>query len=140
MFCQNIAHLQWLHVLVATIAYFLIGAVWYSPVLFSKAWIKATGLNPNNPEGKKGLGALMAGSFVLMLVTVFGLAVLLQILPAINALGGIKLALLIGVCFSFTSMAISFIYEKRPWQLYAINGGYHIVGIAVAGAILAGWQ
>jgi hypothetical protein len=35
-----------LPILVAALAAFLIGALWYSPVLFAKAWVRANGYTP----------------------------------------------------------------------------------------------
>jgi len=36
--------LNWLAVLVAALAYFAIGALWYAPPLFGKAWMAAGGM------------------------------------------------------------------------------------------------
>ena len=33
-----------LHILCATVAGFLVGAVWFSPVLFMKAWLRGEGV------------------------------------------------------------------------------------------------
>jgi hypothetical protein len=36
--------LNWLAVIVAALAYFAIGAVWYAPPVFGKAWMAAGGM------------------------------------------------------------------------------------------------
>ncbi len=140
MFNQVLEHISWLHILVAALAYFALGSVWYSPVLFAKKWLQLINVDMTNPDAKKGMAAMFAGSFVLMFITSFGLAILMQILPAIDAIGGIKLSLLIGICFSTTAVSINYIYTKKPLLLYVIDCGYHIVGITIAGAILAAWH
>ena len=66
---EFLSNLNWLHILVATIAYFMLGAIWYS-FLFSKKWIEYQGIDMNNPDAKKGAGALMALSFVGFLIIV----------------------------------------------------------------------
>ncbi len=140
MFNQILSHINWLHVAVAAIAYFALGALWYSPLLFVKKWIELLKINVNDPDAKKGMAALFITSFILMLVTTIGLAVLMQILPAVDVIGGIKLGLFIAVCFSTTSVSINYVYTKKPFMLYLIDCGYHIAGIVIASAILSAWH
>ena len=140
MFNHVLSNINWLHTLVAALAYFALGAIWYSPVLFSPIWVKLNNIDVNKVDAKKGIPTMFAISFILMLITTFGLAVLMQILPAIDAIGGIKLGLLLGVCFSSASISINYLYTKKPMMLYVIDCVYHIIGISIASAILAGWH
>jgi hypothetical protein len=39
-----LADLKWPAIVVATIAYFALGAVWYSPPVFGKAWMRVSGI------------------------------------------------------------------------------------------------
>ena len=133
------SHLNWLAILVAGLAYFALGAIWYSFV-FKNAWIKASGVNANDPNMKKGVAQTMLASLVLMIVASFGLAMLLsKIEGAMNWMAGAKVGLVAGVCFSATAICISYLYEKRPWMLYFINAGYNVAGCIVAGIILSIW-
>jgi hypothetical protein len=109
-------------------------------VLFVKKWIELLKIDVNAADAKKGMVAIFSTSLILMLITTTGLAVLMQILPAVNMIGGIKLSLLIGICFSTTAVSINYVYTKKPFQLYLIDCGYHIVGITLAGAVLSAWQ
>ena len=43
------SNINWLAVLVATIAYFMLGAVWYSKALFGAKWASPVGIDMNNP-------------------------------------------------------------------------------------------
>ncbi|MDE3236784.1 MAG: DUF1761 domain-containing protein [Bacteroidota bacterium] len=140
MFSNVLTHINWLHVVVAAVVYFALGAFWYSPAMFSRQWIKLVNLNMNDPNAKKGMGSLFAGSFLLIFILCFGLAVMQQVLPAIDLIGGIKLGLLMGICFAATTMSVNYLYTKKPLLLYFIDGGYHIVGIAVASGIISGWH
>ena len=36
--------------------------------------------------------------------------------------------------------AASYIYEGRPFNLFAINVGYWLVGLAISGAVIAVWR
>ena len=138
MFNEILSHLNWLHILVATLAFFALGALWYSPVLFAKPW---TSMNtvPMDAD-KKGMGMAMLLSFIFMFVASTGIAILQQVLAVSDAVHGIKLGLLVGVCFSVPSISISYVYLKRPVGLYFIDGGYQLVGCILASLVLAVWH
>lgn len=136
---ELLGNLNWLHLLVAAIAYFALGAAWYSPVLFSKAWAKAIQLNMDDPNAKKGMGALMVGSFLMMCVTVIALGIIQQKIPAVGISGAMKVGLFFGLCFSSMGIGISYIYQRKPLVLYLIDCGYHIVGCCIASMIIVLW-
>ena len=140
MFIQLLTQLNWLHVIVAAIAFFVLGALWYSPVLFSKQWAKLVNLNMSNPNAKKGMGMMMFGSFILMIICCSALAVVFSIIQIDTAISAIKFGLFFGVGFALTAVSISFIYERKPLALYAIDIGYLIAGIVIASLILVLWK
>jgi len=140
MFVQLLTHLNWLHVIVAAIAFFVLGALWYSPVLFSKPWAKLVNMNMADPDAKKGMGMMMFGSFILMIICCIALAIIYNIIQIDTALSAIKFGLFFGVGFALTAISISFIYERKPLALYAIDIGYLIAGIVIASLILVLWK
>src|SRR5688572_6312906 len=107
------SNINWFSVLAAAAAYFFLGAIWYS-FLFKDAWIRHSGVNVNDPNMKKGVAQTMMASFVLMFVASLGIVMLLANIPNSDWKTGAKLGLLTGVCFSFTGISISYLYEKRP--------------------------
>ena len=131
--------INWLAVLVATVVYFLLGAIWYSKALFGNIWVKSTGVDMSNPDARKGTGGIMAFTFLLELITCIGLAILVERLMLYGLLSGIKLGLFTGVCFSAIAIAISYLYQMKPRVLTMIDGGYHIVGNILAAIILCVW-
>ena len=134
-----ISHINWLAVVVAAIAYFALGALWYS-VLFGKKWIAFQKVDMNDPEAKKGTGAIMFGSFILMFIATTGLAILIDRLQLNQVLSGIKIGLLTGLFFSLTAISISYLYVKKPTGLHFIDGLYHVVGQMIAAIILCLWK
>ena len=139
MSTEIFSNLNWLAILVAGAAYFLLGAIWYS-FLFKNAWIKSSGVNVNDPNMKKGMAQTMLASFVLMIFASLGVALFLSKIPGtITWMSGAKVGLVAGVCFSATGICISYLYEKRPWMLHFINSGYNIAGCVIAGIILSVW-
>jgi len=136
-----IGHLNWLAILVATAAYFVLGALWYSKALFGTKWAQLVKLDMNDPNLKKGFAGMMVSTFVLMLIICFGLEVLIvKINFAQELMFGIKLGLLTGLAFATTAVSINYVYEKRPSNLYLINNGYHVLGHVIAASILVLWR
>jgi len=133
------SHINWLAVLVAAVAFFLLGALWYS-LLFRDAWIKSSGVNVNDPNAKKGVGALFFSSFILILITTIGLAFFISRVGTAGWMTGLKVGLIAGICFCATSISNSYLYEKRPVSLLVINSFYNIVGCSIAGIIIAVWK
>lgn len=133
------SEINWLAVLVATIAWFAIGAIWYS-ALFQKQWVAHHNINMSDPELKKGTGMIFFLSFLLMFVAVTGIAVLAEVMDITSLKGGVKLGLLTGICFAMTAISITYLYLKKPLGLHAIEGFYHLVGHVIAGVIITQWQ
>jgi hypothetical protein len=131
--------INWLHVLVATIAYYALGAIWYS-FLFQKKWVAYQGIDMNNPDAKKGVGGVMAMAFVLFFIVTLGLALLIaRIDPMGGVMSGVKIGLLTGVCFSAMVLSITYLYTMKPMGLHLIDGLFHVVGQVIAAVILCAW-
>src|SRR2546428_10181222 len=72
------ANVNVLAVIVAAVATFILGAVWYSPVLFAKQWMQAHGYTPEKLEEMKrrGVTRAYAVSVLCYLVMAYVLALL----------------------------------------------------------------
>ena len=135
------SHLNWLAILVATLVYFMLGALWYSKVLFGNKWAQLVKIDTTDPNLKKGMGQMMGATFVLMFIVCLGLALIIHMIGFDkNALYGVKLGLLTGFAFATAAVSINYVYERRPTDLYLINNGYHVVGHIVASIILVTWR
>ena len=128
---------NWLAVIAATLSMFVLGAVWYSPVLFIKPWVKAAGLEID--YAKRGNFPLILGiSFVLTFIMAANLAFFLGPKPALGfALGA---AIAAGLGWATLSLAVISLFERRPLAYVLVNGGYLTVGFALMGLILGLWH
>lgn len=133
---ETLHNIHWLGALLGGLAYFALGALWYSKILFAPKWIMYCKIDVNDPNMKKGVAGIFLGSLVLMIVTSICIAILAHKLQTNGALNGAKLGLLTGLGFGSTSIGISYLYEKRPFGLYLINGGYTVLGSMIAGMII----
>ncbi len=139
MITEIFKNINWLAVLAGTLGYFALGAIWYS-FLFQKKWIAYNKIDMSDPGGKKGVGAIMFASFILMFITSLGLAILVNRIGSSGWIAGLKLGFFTGVFFACTSMGINMLYEKKPLGLFFINGGYQVLGNIIAGIIIACWR
>jgi hypothetical protein len=132
-------HIHWLAVLAGALGYFVLGAIWYT-VLFGKQWRSYNASLMNTPDAKKGAGAIMFLSFIMMFVTAIGLSIIAERFGVFGWQGGLKLGLLTGICFAAMAIHISYIYEKRPIGLHLINGLYNVAGNIIAAIIICMWR
>ncbi|MBZ0264979.1 DUF1761 domain-containing protein [bacterium] len=125
-------------VLVATVSDFLVGALWYSPLLFAKPWMAVN--NFSEEDLKKGnMGVIFGLTFVLSLIISYNLAFFLGD-DATTATWGLTAGLLAGVGFVATGFTIVSLFEKRSLKYILINCGYLIVGFALKGWIIGVWR
>lgn len=129
------SELNWLAIMLATLAYFILGAIWFTP-LFGKAYDKA--LDSKRAKGQKWPAIYYVGPFVSALVTATATAVLLYALRVGQMSDALLLGVIVGVGYA---MSISFnnaINPKTPRPLLygAVTGSYHVVGIVIVAAIL----
>ncbi len=125
-----------LAVLVATVVYFALGALWY--MALSKPWMAAVGFTPADLE-KGSSPAIFGITFLFEAVAVFTLAVLLGNSTLVGLGGGTALGALVGIGIWFALMSVTFMYESRKPNLFLIDGGYHVLALTIAGAILGAW-
>jgi hypothetical protein len=133
-------HIYWLALIVAAAAYFDMGAISYSKLLFAKTWLYLTKTDAANPDATKGMGVIIVASFLTIQVTSIGLAILVAYLHLASFSQGIKLGALTGLSIGATAINNSYFYEKRPSGLHLINGGYTLVSTIIVAVIVCIWQ
>lgn len=138
MSLDGLADVNYLAALVAAVAYFLLGAVWYSPLLFSRAWIEASGVNPQ--QDRRNLAPLFALSLAVSFVAAVALGFLGAAAGVEGAADGLVLGLVCGIGFALSAIVLSYAFEGRPVKLQAINIGYNVLGIVVAAVVLSVWR
>ncbi|MEO6526472.1 MAG: DUF1761 domain-containing protein [Gemmatimonadaceae bacterium] len=138
---KYLSDVNWIAVLVATVVGFVLGALWFSPLLFSNRWMAALGKSKEE-LGKSGpaLGPALALSFAVTFITALALAVLLVIMPLTTTLGALRLGLMLGVVFYALATATDYVYTGWPRTIYWIQASYHVLMIAIMAVIIAAWR
>ena len=136
--------LNWLAILAAAISTMILGFLWYSPLLFAKAWTREMGYDPNDKakmdEMGKSAGPAYAGSLVASLLSAFTLALILHGMRAESLHFGMMASFHIWLGFVATVQFTGALFAKQSMKLFAINTGYQLVCYLVMGTILALWK
>ena len=119
----------------------VIGALWYSPVLFGKAWMKLKGISKKDIEKakQKGMAKSYITMFVALLVMYTVLDYIIVISGATTIMAGATIGFIIWLGFIATVMLNTVLWDNQPMKLYMINVLHYLVVLLIAGAILAVW-
>jgi hypothetical protein len=137
-----IVHLHYVPVLVVAVVGFLLGWLWYSPVLFVKPWMAEMKFTEAQMADckQRGMAAPMIKGFIMILVSTFGLAVLIAAHGAPNWKHSAALGMFIGAVGPVARMLAGAGWEGKSCKLQAITAGHEIVLYTLQGAILGGWR
>lgn len=122
-------------VLVAAVVTMAVGAVWYSPLLFSKAWIKLTG-RKDMQGGQTGYLVTAVGALLQAWILVH----FVQYAGSTTVWEGLVTGFWLWLAFVAVVMTTNYVFEGRPWKLWQINAGYFLVVMLINGALLAAWR
>lgn len=128
------ANANLLAILVAAIAGFLVGGLWYGP-LFGKAWQRESGLSDDEIKSAN-------------LLKIYGTTFLLSILSAVF-LGHLlahfdtdlyrTMMISTGIALGFIAPAIgtNYLFARKSARLFAIDAGYWVAFYAAMGLVFA---
>ena len=141
-------HLNWLAIVVAVVASFLVGGLWYGP-LFGSAWKREMGVPPD----ARPAGSEMAKSLLLNLFGTFLMAFVLahDVLgwrpsawnagaDAAPAVYGFFAAFFAWIGFVVPVLLNGVAFEKKSWKLFSINAAFQLVSLLILGMILTFWR
>jgi len=130
-------NINWLAVVAVAMSTFVLGGLWYSPVMFGKAWQRATGLTDDALKAGNPM-IIFGGSFVLALLAAAVFALFLGPKPALPLAVGAGAAA--GIFWVAASFGINYLFERKGFGLFAINAGYHATQFTLMGLILGLWH
>lgn len=127
--------LNWWAVIVATIAAFVLGGLWYGPLL-GQQWLAAMGKTEDEIEPTP---TPFVVSFFTALLTTVVLAALIKSLGLNGWVDGLAIGLLTGLGFIATAMASDSAFCGWGLRLFLIQAGYRVSYSVVMALILVAW-
>ncbi len=129
-------------VLAAGLSAFLLGGIWYSPLLFVNTWCKEAGVvcgEPKKGEPKKGHKPLVfIFAIILSIIAAYAFAKFLGPVPSLKY--AVIWGFITGACFVATSFGINYLFAGRSMKLFLIDAGYDILQFTLYGVILGLWH
>jgi Protein of unknown function (DUF1761) len=126
---------NYLAVVVAAVAHFVLGAVWFT--VLHKPWLKAIGKTADQLTGSPAPGYVVA--FVSNLIIAWVLARIIIATGRTGVVGGVTTAAILWFGFTATTMGTALVFEGRAFEAFAVIAGYPLVGMLIIGAIVGGW-
>jgi hypothetical protein len=127
-------HVNFVAVLISAVIMWILGALWYG-VLFKKSWRKLVGY----AEGEKPKNMIfgMVTSFIACLILSFVMAHIATWAGSRLFTAGSTLGVICWLGFMAPPLFAQHIYEGRRANLFAINAGYWLLAMAIAGGLLS---
>lgn len=135
---MDFSKINYLAVFVAALSTFVLGGLWYSPLLFGKVWMRVNNFSESD-VATFSKARMFGWSFIFALIMSLNLAMFLAA-PGTNLTWGMAAGALTGVGWVAMAIAIIGVFENRSWAYILINGGYMIVAFVLMGAILGVWR
>jgi hypothetical protein len=143
---MHVPPVNWLAILVAGIVIFMLGGLWYSPVLFAKKWIALQNKTEEQMRAEAAsanMPLMYASAFVTGLLIAWGMALVFAHIAndmPMNAAHGALLGFIIWLAFAASTSYATALFSGKPRQLWLIDSAYNLVSFVLAGIILAVWR
>ena len=130
----QLSNLNWISVLIAFVAYFILGALWFT-LFFKKQY--AISLGKENQLPAKPAPIFIIGPAICSLVITIATAILIYALGITSYGQAIEFALLIGVGYLVANTINIAINPNMPNPIHygIISGAYHLTGILIVSII-----
>lgn len=140
---MDLSAINWLAVVVAAIAFFALGALWYGP-LFGKAWQRGVGLTDEEIKSAN-MGKLFGSAFIFALIISVGMAMFFFGMGTdpenpMTISNGVMYGAMTGIFFILPSTCMNYLFARKSASLMMIDSFYHVFAYVVVGIILAAWQ
>lgn len=126
---------DWLAVVVAFVATFVVGFLWYSPKVLFPLWQKHARITDEQMAGANP-GAAFGQTIVANILGIILLAVLMAGLGIDDWAGGLVLGALVGLIFRGGAHALHNGFALRSPVVTALDAAHDTLGLALAGLVL----
>lgn len=129
--------IDWVGVIVSTVAAMLIGGLWYGP-LFGKSWMTLIGKTTEEVHEQGAFAYLIAalGAFVTAIVMTY----VTQWAVAEGFGEGALVGIVMWAGFTLSTLVTGSVFEGRPWELIMINSGNSLLTFFIIGGVVASFN
>jgi len=139
-----LSELNWLAIVVAWVAAFIAGAIWFGPKTFFPVWWRAMGKDPNNMEVTGNMGAIFGGTAVAAFVEAVAVASVIHFValasPSFGMWDGAGVGFLLGVGLAAASSLSHRLFAGHGFKVWAIEVSSDVVNLTIMGLIIGAWQ
>ena len=125
-------------VILAGFSYLILGALWYSPLLFGKQWMALNGFTDKDLKTNKPMWMITLLTFLSACVASFVISMVLG--PRSSAGFGAIIGASIAIFWVATSKLTSVLFENQPVRLYFLHASFDLVAFMLMGAIVGFWR
>lgn len=124
-------------VFVSALVFFVLGWLWYT-ALFGHAWMALTG---HTQTSTGAMGNVLIATFILQWLLAYVIAIALADTTNPNPMRhGVEFGIFMGIGIFGTMLGVNYVNEGHGFELWAINTGYVVVGMALMGGIMGAWR
>lgn len=119
----------------AAVAYYALGALWFGPLL-GRAWDRSIGHDRSQTGGRFPLSYYVV-PLCCSAVTTIVIALVLDVIDSDAVVSGVIVGLGVGLATAAASLTNALTpHTPQPFVFGAVTASYHLMGAAVAGAVL----
>jgi MFS superfamily sulfate permease-like transporter len=133
--------LNWLAVIVGATIYFILGAIWYSPVLFARPWQAAIGWDESRQQPQTNPITYVVPA-ILYLIAAVATGLLAVATGTDTLTEGITLGLVTGLGYALAMVGVEATFDPnkpQPMTWFLITTAYHLIGFVVLAVVVAIW-
>lgn len=129
-------------VVIAGVINMILGALWYSPLVIGKLWMRSMG--KTDEQIKQGFSSAAMGltyvvNTIASLVFAYVLAHIIKFANLHTFAQGVNVGFWVWLGFVVTTVIPGYLYESRPKMLYFLFIIYQLISITIMGGVLAIW-
>lgn len=130
---MNIFDVNWLAILLAAMLGFVVGGIWYGPVM-GKKWLGAVGLREEDIENAN-MGKIYGGAFGFSLIASWTLAHVDQTYGQLSLPIMILTAFGVAIGFIVPAIGTNYLFSQKGKSLFFIDAGYWILFYTAMGVV-----
>jgi hypothetical protein len=123
---MEIYSINLLAVLLATFVGMVLGALWYSPILFGNKWMQCLGKTPETLGSAK---VPMIGSVIASLLSAIGVSLLFTYIGISSLSMAINVGLILGILIIFPALLSDNLFCGWGKTLLLIQAGYRVLSV-----------